>query len=142
MGYNIPLKSLEIIGEKMKFEELTEKIIGCAYRVYNTMDSGYLESVYEKCFLIELEKNNLHAEAQKPIVVYYQGIEVGNFIADIIVDKKIIIEIKAIKQLIKTHEVQLVNYLTATGIDVGLLVNFSNEKIEIKRKVRKLENQR
>ena len=126
----------------MKFEELTEKIIGCAYRVYNTMGSGYLESVYEKCFIIELEKNNLHAEVQKPIIVHYQGKEVGNFIADIIVENKIIVEIKAVKQLIKVHEIQLVNYLTATGIDVGLLVNFGNEKIEIKRKVRKLENQR
>ena len=133
---------MEIIGEKMKFEELTEKIIGCVYRVYNTMGSGYLESVYEKCFIIELEKNNLHSEAQKPIVVYYQEIEVGNFIADVIVENKIVIEIKAVKQLIKVHEVQLVNYLTATGIDIGLLINFGNEKIEIKRKVRKLENQR
>ena len=88
---------MEIVSEKMKFEELTEKIIGCAFRIYNTMGSGYLESVYEKCFLIELEKNNLHAEAQKPIMVYYQEIEVGNFIADIIVENKIIVEIKAVK---------------------------------------------
>jgi GxxExxY protein len=122
----------------MKYQELTEKIIGCAYKVYNEMGFGFLESVYEKCLLIELEKAGIRAESQKPITVHYDGQLVGNFIADILVEGKVILELKSVRRLAEVHEVQLVNYLTATGVDVGLLINFGAIKVCVKRKVREL----
>ena len=122
----------------MEFEDITEKIIGCAYKVYNTMGYGFLESVYEKCLLIELRKAGLKSEYQKPIIVNYEGEVVGNFIADIFVEESIILELKSVKNIAKAHEVQLVNYLVATETNVGLLINFGEDKVEIKRKVRVL----
>jgi len=122
----------------MEFEGITEKIIGCAYKVYNTMGYGFLESVYEKCLLIELRKMGLKSECQKQIIVNYEGEVVGNFIADIFVEESIILELKSVKNLAKAHEVQLVNYLVATEKNVGLLINFGEDKVEIKRKVRVL----
>ena len=124
----------------MQFEDITEKIIGCAYTVYNTMGYGFLESVYEKCLLIELNKTGLKSESQKSIIVYYDGEIVGNFIADIFVEDAVILELKSVKSIAQIHEVQLVNYLVATGKDVGLLINFGAERVEIKRKVRVLSN--
>ncbi|MCX9080636.1 MAG: GxxExxY protein [Candidatus Methanoperedens sp.] len=122
----------------MEFKEITEKIIGCAYKVYNKMGYGFLESVYEKCLLIELRKAGLKSEYQKQIIVNYEGEVVGNFIADIFVEELIILELKSVRNLAKAHEVQLVNYLVATGTNVGLLKNFGEDKVEIKRKVRVL----
>ncbi len=122
----------------MEFEDITEKIIGCAYKVYNTMGYGFLESVYEKCLLIELRKAGLKSEYQKPIIVNYEGEVVGNFIADIFVEDSIILELKSVKNIAKAYEVQLVNYLVATETNVGLLINFGEDKVEIKRKVRVL----
>ena len=122
----------------MKYKELTEEIIGCAYRVYNKMGYGFLESVYEKCLLIELKKADLDAEAQKPITVYYDGEIVGEFLSDIIVNDTIILELKSVRQVVKAHEVQLVNYLVATGKPLGLIINFGETKVEIKRKVKDL----
>ncbi len=124
----------------MEFESLTEKIIGCAYQVYNTMGYGFLESVYEKCLLIELKKAGIKSEYQKPIVVHYDGEIVGQFIADVLVEDSIILELKSVKTISKAHEVQLVNYLVATGKNVGLLINFGEQKVEVKRKVRVLSN--
>ena len=123
----------------MEYMELTEKIIGCAYSVYNKMGFGYLESVYEKCMLIELRKAGLKVESQKSLTVFYENETVGEFIADIIVNDTIILELKSAKQIIKAHEVQLVNYLVATGKPVGLILNFSESKVEIKRKIKDLD---
>jgi len=103
------------------------------------MGSGFVESVYEKCLLIELLKTGLLIEAQEAISVFYDGENVGEFIADIIVNDTVILELKAVKQLAKAHEVQLVNYLTATGKPVGLLINFGEDKVEIKRKIKDLK---
>ncbi|NIS37922.1 GxxExxY protein [Candidatus Saccharibacteria bacterium] len=122
----------------MKHKELTEKIIGCAYRVYNKMGSGFLESVYEKCLLIELKKAGLEVQAQHPITVFYDDEIVGEYVADIIVEDKVILELKSVRQVIIAHELQMVNYLTATHKDVGLIINFGEEKVEVKRKVREL----
>ena len=122
----------------MECEKLTEKIIGCAYRGYNKMGFGFLESVYEKCMLIELCKAGLDTEAQKPITVYYEGEIVGEFVADILVDDTVILELKSVRRIIRAHEVQLVNYLVATGKPVGLILNFGETKVEIKRKVKDL----
>lgn len=121
-------------------KELTEKIIGCAYRVHNKMGFGFLESVYQKCLLIELRKTGLRAEAEKAITVYYENEVVGDFIADIIVEGSVILELKSVRRIIKAHEMQLVNYLTATQTDVGLLLNFGERKVDVKRKVRILDN--
>jgi GxxExxY protein len=122
----------------MQYEELTEKIIGCAYRVYNKMGFGYLESVYEKCMLIELRKAGFEIESQKPIRVKYDGEVVGDFIADILVNGTVILELKSVRKLVEAHEVQLVNYLVATGIPVGLLINFGETRVAVKRKVKDL----
>lgn len=123
-----------------KHTKLTEKIIGCAYKVYNKMGFGYLESVYEKCMLIELKKAGIKAESQVPINVFYDRQAVGNFIVDILVEDVVIIELKSAQQLVRAHEVQLVNYLVATGKDVGLILNFSEKKVEVKCKLRLLED--
>ncbi|MBN1516812.1 GxxExxY protein [Candidatus Sumerlaeota bacterium] len=122
----------------MLYENLTEIIIGCAYKVYNTLGFGFLESVYENSILLELKRAGLDAQQQKPIQVYYDGQIVGEFVADIVVHDIIIIELKSVRKLIESHEVQLVNYLKATGKDVGLLINFGENKVEVKRKVRSL----
>jgi GxxExxY protein len=123
----------------LEHKELTEKVIACAYRVYNKMGTGFLESVYEKCLIIELRKAGLGVETQKAIQIHYDGDLVGDFVADLIVNNNVILELKAVKQLAKVHEVQLVNYLVATGKAVGLLINFGEDKIEIKRKLRVLK---
>ncbi len=102
------------------------------------MGYGFLESVYEKCLLIELRKAGLKAEPQKAITVQYDGENVGDFIADIIVEDNVILELKSVRRIIEAHEIQLVNYLTATGKPVGLLLNFGERKVEIKRKVKDL----
>lgn len=120
----------------MDHENLTRTIIGCAYNVYNKMGFGFLESVYEKCMIIELSKAGLLVESQKTICVTYDGLGVGDFIADLVVNGTVIVELKSIQQLKQTHEIQLVNYLVATGLPVGLLINFGETKVEVKRKLR------
>ena len=123
----------------MEYKNVTETIIGCAYRVYNKMGFGFLESVYEKCLLIELHKAGMDAESQKPITVYYDDEIVGEFVADIIVNDTIILELKSVRRVVKAHEVQLVNYLVATGKPIGLILNFGESKVEVKRKVKDLK---
>jgi GxxExxY protein len=123
----------------MQYKELTEKIIAAAYNVYNKMGFGFLESVYEKCLLIELRKAGLQAESQKPIVVTYENEVVGEFKADITVEDTIIVELKSVRHISASHEVQLVNYLVGTGKPVGLLLNFGEQRVEVKRKVRDLD---
>ncbi len=102
------------------------------------MGFGFLESVYQKCLIIELKKAGLDTESEKPISVYYDNEIVGEFIADIIVNDTIILELKSVRRIIKAHEVQLVIYLVATGKPVGLILNFGERKVEIKRKVKDL----
>jgi len=123
----------------MEYKDVTETIIGCAYRVYNKMGFGFLESVYEKCLLIELRKAGLDTESQKPITVYYDDEIAGEFVADIIVNDTIILELKSVRRVIKAHEVQLVNDLVATGKPVGLILNFGERKVEVKRKIKDLK---
>lgn len=122
----------------MEHEELTEKIIGCAFRIYNKMGFGFLESVYEKCMHIELKKLGLKFDMQKKITVFYENEVVGEFIADLIVNDIVIVELKSVKRIVKAHEIQLVNYLVATKKPVGLIINFGEKKVDIKRKVREL----
>ena len=116
-------------------DKLTEKIIGCAYSVHNKLGSGFLEKVYENSLMIELKKNGLKAEQQYPIPVKYDEYLVGDYYADILVENEIVVEIKAVENLNKKHEAQVVNYLNGTGLEIGLLINFG-ESVEVKRKYR------
>jgi len=116
----------------MKYEELTADIIKCFYKVYNTLGYGFLEKVYENSILIEIKKLGYKAEPQKPLNVYYDNQVVGNYFADIVVENKIILELKSAERLRKEHKNQLINYLKTTDIEVGLLLNFG-EKAELKR---------
>ncbi len=115
---------------------LTRTIIGLAMQVHSGLGPGYLESVYRNALVHELQKNNLEVQVECPIQVTYDGVIVGQFAADLLVDKTVLVELKAILALAPAHEVQLVNYLTATGIDVGLLINFGGDRLEYKRKSR------
>ncbi len=120
----------------MEEEELTEKIIGCAMRVHSVLGPGFLESVYGKALANELRKAGLRVECEKQIEVRYDGAVVGEFSADKLVEEKVMVEEKAVQALVLAHEVQLVNYLTATGIEIGLLLNFGAQRLEYKRKSR------
>lgn len=116
------------------YSDITEKIIQCFYTVYNSLGNGFIEKVYEKALSIELRRAGLQIEVQCPIKVYYQNEIVGEYFADIIVNDSVIVELKAIDSLNAVHGNQLVNYLKATGFEVGLLLNFG-PKPEIKRKI-------
>ena len=122
----------------MLHEDLTKEIIGCAYKVYKQMGFGFLESVYEKCLMIELGRCGICAERQKAIKVYYRDEAVGDFTVDILVDDSVVLELKSVSNLVKAHEVQLVNYLVATEREVGLLLNFGEGGVEVRRKKRTL----
>ncbi len=122
-------------------DELIEAINNCALRIRRQLPQGYLEAVYKNAMVIELRKLGLPFETEKPIKVFYDGISVGEYKADIIIDNRLILELKAVQNLCTAHEVQLVNYLTATGIDDGLLINFGGEKIDIRHKYRLYKKQ-
>ena len=117
-----------------KHSELTGQIIEAAQKVHNTLGYGFLEKVYHKALLIELPKCNLFVESEKQITVKYDGQLIGEYFADILVENKVILEIKAVKEIVSVHETQLVNYLKATNIDVGLLLNFG-PSLQVKRKI-------
>jgi GxxExxY protein len=117
-------------------DKLTKTIIACAFKVHNTLGGGFLESVYQKALSIELKKSGLIAVNEQPITVYYEGQLVGSYFADIVVENSVILELKSLESLAKIHEVQLVNYLKATGFDLGLLINFGPMNVTIKRKIR------
>ncbi|MGI9066581.1 MAG: GxxExxY protein [Pyrinomonadaceae bacterium] len=119
----------------MKDDDLTRIIIGCAYKVHNALGPGFLEKVYENALRMELEKLGLSVKQQEPINVTYEGQVVGEYYADLWVDERVVIELKAAQTIAKAHEVQLVNYLTATGIHAGLLLNFG-PSVQVKRKFR------
>ena len=117
----------------MDINELTYQIRGAVFEVNRILGSGFLEKVYEKALIIELLVRGLRAESQVPIEVIYKDEVVGEYFADIVVEDQVIIELKAVEQLQKIHQAQLLNYMRATGYKVGLLVNFSYPKAEIKR---------
>ncbi len=114
--------------------ELTDTIIGCYYTVYNHLGYGFLERVYEKALSSELVERGLTVKAQQPITVMYKNLTVGEYFCDLLVDNKVIVELKASKTLLAEHEAQLLNYLKATDIEVGLLLNYG-PKPEVRRKV-------
>ena len=117
--------------------DLAGRVIGIAMEVHRTLGPGFVESVYENALLVELTASRLAFESQKALKVTYKNQCVGDFVADIIVDKALIIELKSVQSLLPIHEVQLVNYLTATGIEEGVLLNFGSESLQFKKKFRK-----
>ena len=116
--------------------DLCGRVIGAAMKAHSTLGPGFLESVYQNALVWELQKLGLAVDLQKAITVHYNGQVVGLFTADLLVNDSLIVELKANQLLAKTHEVQLVNYLVATGIDEGLLLNFGTERLEYKKKFR------
>jgi GxxExxY protein len=117
----------------MIHENLTEKILKACFEVSNELGCGFLESVYLKALLIALAQVGLNAQAQVPLTVMFRGQPVGNFFPDIIVEDKILLELKAVKALVPEHLAQVMNYLKATGIEVGFLINFGTPKLEYRR---------
>jgi GxxExxY protein len=117
----------------MKHEELTQAIIGCAFEVINELGSGFLESVYEKAMCVALRQKGLTVKSQHAIKVYFRGQCVGDFFADLLVENAVLVELKAVKAIAPEHQAQTINYLIATRIEVGLLINFGNPKLEYKR---------
>ena len=123
----------------MDINYLTQRIIGFAFKIHNTLGFGFLESVYENALQIELGKIGITALQQEELDVFYENHRVGHFIPDLWIPDMLIIEVKSLQSLSKAHEVQLVNYLTATAIDDGLLVNFG-PSVEVKRKFREYKS--
>ncbi len=122
------------LSSNYKHSELTGQIIQLAYYVYNTLGFGFVEKVYENALAKKLKEAGFAVVHQMPINVYFEGEIVGEFVADMVVNDSVIVEFKAVVQIISKHEVQLVNYLRATEIEVGLLLNFG-EEMEVKRRV-------
>jgi GxxExxY protein len=119
----------------LAIDEITDRIIGCCFKGHRVLGPGFLEKVYENALMIELEKCGLKARQQSPMAVNYEGRTVGEYFADIVVEDRVVCELKAAEALSKEHEVQLVHYLTATGIEIGLLINFGRS-VTVRRKFR------
>ena len=117
----------------MDVNKITYRINGAVYEVFRVLGHGFLEKVYENALMVELQNCGLRAQKQFPIKVNYKGTEVGDYFADILVEDKVLVELKAVESLQKIHEAQLLNYLKATNYKMGLLVNFYHPKAQIKR---------
>ncbi|PNU21219.1 GxxExxY protein [Geothermobacter hydrogeniphilus] len=124
-------------GESPPGDEITRRIICCFYTVYNRLGFGFLEKVYERALAYELTKAGLSVQCQVPIRVHYDGLAVGEFFADILINEEVVVELKATKKLAPEHEAQLLNYLWATDLEVGLLLNFGPEPVVNRRVFRK-----
>ena len=121
---------------KMEDKVLLQRISDAAYEVRQHLMPGYLEAVYEEALMVELRLRGLRAENQRPMTVFYKGVPVGNYVADIIVEDKIILELKAVREVSKIHGAQLVNYLVATGLNIGVLINYGeNYAFRIKERI-------
>jgi GxxExxY protein len=116
-------------------KELCDKIIGCAIEVHKELGFGFLEKVYENALMVILKEKGINAEQQKNIDVYFHNENVGEYFADILVENKVILELKTVKNITENHQAQLLHYLKATGIKIGYIINFANEKLEFKRMV-------
>ena len=114
-------------------QDVTQAIIGCAFEVINELGTGFLESVYEKALVLALRQKGLSAAAQQSVSVTFRGQNVGDFFADILVENAVIVELKAVKAIAPEHQAQIINYLNATGIEVGLLINFGNARLDYRR---------
>jgi GxxExxY protein len=122
----------------MDINNLTHKVIGCAYKVHNVLGSGFLEKVYENALTIELKRLGIDARQQVKLHVWYEGERVGLYFPDLWIEGQLIVELKAVVSLVREHELKLIHYLRATGIDNGLLINFG-DTVQIKRKFREYQ---
>ncbi len=118
---------------RYEINSIIQRVIGCSYKVGNTLGCGFLEKVYENALAHELRKAGMHVAQQHPIKVRYDGVIVGEFVADLLIEQCVLVELKAVRMLDDIHKAQCLNYLKATGIHICLLVNFGNPKVEIKR---------
>ena len=119
-----------------ELNSITERVIGCAYTVSNTLGAGFLEKVYENALAYELRKNGLDVIQQHPIQVLYDGVVVGDFVADLLVEHEVLVELKTVRAFDDVHLAQCLNYLKATGKSICLLLNFGTPKVQVKRVVR------
>lgn len=117
----------------MLYEDLTGKILAACFEVSKELGIGFIESVYEKALMVALQQKGLKAERQKPLTVYFRGVVVGEFFVDVLVENKVLIELKAVSGLANEHFAQTINYLKATCIEVGMLINFGNPTLEYRR---------
>ncbi|MFH1123647.1 MAG: GxxExxY protein [Pseudomonadota bacterium] len=116
-----------------ELNKVSERVIGCAYQVSNTLGNGFLEKVYENALAHDLRKVGLAVEQQSPIQVFYDGVVVGDYVADLLVEKSVLVELKAVKALDQIHFAQCLNYLKATGLNLCLLINFGTPRVQVKR---------
>lgn len=123
-------------AERRRLNQISHKIIGCAYTVSNTLGNGYLEKVYENALAFEIREAGLRLVQQQPIPVRYKGISVGEYYADLIVEGSVIVELKAVEAIADVHLAQTLNYLTATGLKLALILNFGKPEVEVRRVVR------
>jgi GxxExxY protein len=126
-------KLTDLARNTLGLDELTRSIIGCALRVSNGLGYGFGEAVYQNALMLELDEAGLKARSQVPLNVSYRDTLVGQYFADIIVENMVIVELKSVDCLLTEHQAQLINYLTATGFEVGLLINFGRPRLEFKR---------
>ena len=122
----------------MKHQDVTEKIISAFYAAYNTLGWGFLERVYQAAMEIELRKRGLHVIPQAPIKVLYEGVRIGEYFADLIVEDEIVLELKCFDHLLTEHTAKCLNYLKASGHKLALLINFQRSKVQLKPIVREL----
>ena len=118
---------------KLLYQDLSYQIMAAVFEVYNTLGYGFLEKVYERALLRELKERNIPVEAQKELNVFYKGDCVGRYYADLIVREEVLLELKSVENLNKIYQAQVLNYLKASGLKLGLLVNFGKEKVDCKR---------
>ena len=120
-------------SENMLYRELSYEVMAAVFEVHNTLGPGFLEKVYENALMVEFGLRGIPAEAQKPLVVRFKGVGVGDFNADIVINGKMILELKAVEAFSKAYEAQVLNYLKGTGFKLGVLINFGKERVESKR---------
>ena len=127
---------------RSEIDRVTEKIIGCAFTVGNRLGCGFLEKVYENALVIELRRAGLHIAQQQLMKVLYDEVVVGTYLADVVVEDSVLVEIKAVKLLDEIHSAQCLNYLKATGLPLCLLINFGRPRVDIKRLILKTDTNR
>jgi GxxExxY protein len=125
-------------ADERRLNEITEKIIGLAYKVANSLGHGFLEKIYENALVVELTQEGLQVSQQHPISVFYNGQNIGDYFADLLVENEIVVEIKASRAVDDRHFAQCLNYLKATGLKICLLINFGKQKVETRRVVNNL----
>jgi GxxExxY protein len=126
-------------GLNWENDPLTGAVIGCAIQIHKVLGPGFLENIYHQALAHELNKAGIEYNSEARLKVMYDGIVLGDYVADFVVDKRVVVELKAVDQIVKAHEIQLVSYLAAIRFDVGLLINFGGQKIQVRRKFRELK---